>query len=173
MDIDTALDWRGRTVRDPDGDKIGTLGEIMLDEHDKPAWGTVKTGLFGRSESYVPLSSMSDRDGDLVVPFGADRLKDAPRADPDVALTADEEDRLYAHYGEQRPAPEMVRHEEEVRVEPGEMKPSERVTLKKVRVQTEETRTVPVRKEVVQLETEPPPEGQIEDVQDAGEAPRR
>lgn len=170
MDIDTALGWRGRTVRDPDGEKIGTVGEILLDEGDRPAWAGVRTGLFGRSESFVPLAEMRERDGDVVVPFGADRIKDGPRVDPDASLTQAEEDRLYAHYGVDRPAPEVVRHEEEVRVEPGAMEPAERVRLKKVRVQTEEKRVVPVRKEVVQLETEPPPEGHVEDVQDAGEA---
>lgn len=166
MDIDTALSWRSRTVLDPDGEKIGSLGEILLDENDRPAWAGVRTGLFGRSETFVPLARVTERDGDLVVPYRGDLIKDAPRVDPDAALSAEEEERLYSHYGEQRSEREMIRSEEEVHVEPGAMEPVERVRLRKVLVTREETRTVPVRKEVVQLETEPPPPGRIEDVQD-------
>lgn len=159
MDIDTALGWRGRTVRDPDGDKIGTVGEILLDEHDKPAWAGVRTGLFGRSESFVPLGRITEHGEDLVVPYDAGQVKDAPRIEPEATLSADEENRLYDHYGESRPEAEMVRSEEEVRVEQGAMEPAERVRLKKVLVTREEKRVVPVQKEVVQLEHEPPPEG--------------
>ena len=48
-DIHTALDWRGRTVVDRDGEKIGTLKEIYLDEQERPGWGSVHTALFGSS----------------------------------------------------------------------------------------------------------------------------
>ena len=44
---------------------------------------------------------------------------------------------------------------------------AERVRLKKVLVHDEVEKTVPVRKEVIKLETEPPPEGRIESVEDA------
>ena len=41
LDMDTVLGWRGRTVRDQDGEAIGALGDIYLDgESDLPAWGT-------------------------------------------------------------------------------------------------------------------------------------
>ena len=59
----------------------------------------------------------------------------------------------------------MIRSEEEVSV--GKVaKPAERVRLKKVIVEDEVTRTVPVRKEKIRLETDPPPEGRIESVED-------
>jgi hypothetical protein len=190
LDIDTALGWRGRTVRDAEGEKIGSLGDIFLDsETDRPAWGGVRTGLFGHGESYVPLEQIDeDEDGDLRVPFDRGLVKDAPRVDPDVALTAEEEQALYVHYGHEyarvgggEPAiPEgerareplgddaMTRSEEEVRVHEGPMKPAERVRLRKVLVTEHQKRTVPVQREVVQLEHEPAPEGRIDHVQDAG-----
>src|SRR4051812_36362749 len=100
-DIDTVLGWRGRTVRDSTGDKLGTFGDIYLDRvHDDPTWAGVKTGLFGRHESFVPISSVTEDDDDLVVPYTAEQVKDAPRVDPDVALTEAEEEALYAHYGQ-------------------------------------------------------------------------
>ena len=55
LDIDTVLGWRGRTVRDVNGEKIGTFGDVYLDRDDAPAWAGVQTGLFGRHESFVPL----------------------------------------------------------------------------------------------------------------------
>jgi len=38
------------------GEKIGSIGQIYLDDStNEPQWVTVKTGLFGSSESFVPL----------------------------------------------------------------------------------------------------------------------
>ena len=183
IDIDTALDWRGRTVRDRDGEEIGTLGDIYLDPRtDLPAWAGVRTGLFGRRESIVPLTEVEEADGDLRLPYPAQHVKDAPNVDPDVAPTPEEEDRLFDHYGldeaersEAQPSasrtegddsdtPEVVRSEEEVSVRPGPERPVERVRIRKVRVTENVTREVPRRREVVQLEMEPPPEGRIESV---------
>jgi hypothetical protein len=182
-DIDTVLGWRGRTVHDTDGEKVGTFGDVYLDEHtDLPAWGSVKTGLFGRHESFVPLEAVTEGEGgDLVVPYSAEQVKDAPRVDPDVTLTPAEEQTLYDHYGRDYaavpPEPladnEMVRSEEEVRVSEGPMRAKERVRLRKVLVTDHVQQTVPVRKEVVQLETDAPPEGRIERVEEAGEEPPR
>ena len=60
----------------------------------------------------------------------------------------------------------MTRSEEEVEFGKKTTQRAERVRLRKVLVEDEETKTVPVRKEVIQLETEPPPEGRIESVED-------
>jgi PRC-barrel domain protein len=176
-DLDTVLGWRGRTVRDREGEKIGTLGELFLDrETDRPAWAGIKTGLLGRRESIVPLGRMVEDGDELRVPYGKDEVRDAPGADPDVALAPDEERALYEHYGEswtsrmdQPPGEdEMVRSEEEPVVRPGdgEMRPVERVRLRKVTVTEQQQRTIPVRREEIRLETDPPPEGEVERVED-------
>jgi hypothetical protein len=101
-------------------------------------------------------------------------VSDAPNLDPDAALSEEEEQTLFAHYGEQRerdkgdPFEEgIVRSEEEVEVRAGEMQPAERVRLKKVLVTEDQKVVVPRRKEVVQLDTEPLPEGEVEHVDDA------
>jgi uncharacterized protein (TIGR02271 family) len=99
LDIDTVLGWRGRTVRDVNGEKIGTFGDVYLDRDDAPAWAGVQTGLFGRHESFVPLHDAREQDGDLVVPYPAQQVKDAPNVDPDGELSPEEERRLYQHYG--------------------------------------------------------------------------
>jgi hypothetical protein len=171
--VDTVLAWRGRTVRDADGEKVGTFGDVLLDsETDLPAWGGVRTGLFGRRESYVPLEGATEVDDEVRIPYTAAQVKDAPNVDPDVTLSAEDEQRMFEHYG-QGSGPVMVRSEEEISVQPGERRPVERVRLRKVAVTDHVEKTVPVRREVVQLEHDPPPEGQIESVEDAGEAPDR
>mgnify|MGYP004511953245 CR=1 FL=1 len=89
----------GADVVDPDGEKIGTVGQVYLDpDTDRPLWATVKTGLFGNKESFVPLEGASYEDDRLHVAHDKDTVKHAPRIDVDGALTREEEDSLYTHY---------------------------------------------------------------------------
>lgn len=67
----------------------------------------------------------------------------------------------------------MIRSEEEVRLGPVERRPTERVRIKKVTVTENVRETVPVRKEVIQLEHEPAPSGRIESVEDLPEGEPR
>jgi stress response protein YsnF len=98
-EIDTVLEWRGSTVVDRDGDKIGKFEELYLDHADRPAWAAVTTGLFGMRQSLVPLADAAQVEDGLQVPFDKDRVKSAPNFDPDAQLTEDEELELYRHYG--------------------------------------------------------------------------
>jgi stress response protein YsnF len=66
----------------------------------------------------------------------------------------------------------MTRSEEEVSFGKRTTRRAERVRLKKVLVEDEVEQTVPVRREVIQLETDPPPEGEIRSVEDAPEEQR-
>src|SRR3954471_6720916 len=95
-----ATRMRGLQVVDRDGDKIGKVDEIYLDQQtNKPEWLAVKTGLFGSNVSFIPLAEATT-EGDVVrVPFEKSHVKDAPNADPDGELTQEEEARLYRHYG--------------------------------------------------------------------------
>jgi stress response protein YsnF len=98
-DLDTVLGWRGATVIDRDGEKVGTLKELYLDQDDRPAWAAVETGLFGMRQSFVPLEGATAMDNQVRVPFTKDHVKEAPNIDPETQLTEDEEDRLHDHYG--------------------------------------------------------------------------
>lgn len=83
-----------------DGDKIGTVSDIYFDKDtDQPEWALVSTGLFGTRSTFVPLASATMREGELVVPFSKDQVKDAPNLDDDGELTQDEEAILARHYG--------------------------------------------------------------------------
>ena len=75
LGIDTALDWRGRTVIDRDGEKVGTLKEIYLDEHERPHWGSIATGRFGTRETLAPLNQAQPAGDELQLPFSGDQIK--------------------------------------------------------------------------------------------------
>jgi hypothetical protein len=97
--IDDLLQRNGNVLTN-DGDKIGSIGQVYADdENGQPTWVTAKTGLFGMSESFVPLEGARVEGGDILVPYTKEQVKDAPRVDTDGRLEPDEEDRLYAHYG--------------------------------------------------------------------------
>ncbi|MGC5345540.1 PRC and DUF2382 domain-containing protein [Streptomyces sp. AM 4-1-1] len=90
----------GLTVYDSDGEKIGNVGRVYVDDDTgKPDWITVKTGLFGMKESFVPLSGARRSGSDLHISHPKDRVKDAPRVDADAHLSVSEEEELYRHYG--------------------------------------------------------------------------
>jgi sporulation protein YlmC with PRC-barrel domain len=207
-DIDTALDWRGRTVVDRDGEKIGKLDDLYLDdETSRPEWAGIATGVFGRRQTLVPLSEARLVDDDVQVPFDQDQVKNAPNVDPDEVLSQEEESRLYQHYGleystsgsvlpqqgqeqareggqvqdqtqaraqeqaqEQAQAREQEQEQEqehEQEQEPSdagqrssalgvgtEVRPRERLRLKKYVVTEHVTRKVPISREEVRLERE-------------------
>ncbi|MGY1750173.1 MULTISPECIES: DUF2382 domain-containing protein [unclassified Modestobacter] len=90
----------GADVYDADGDKIGTASEVYLDDQSgQPEWVTVKTGLFGTKESFVPIAD-ADLTGDGVrVPVSKSQVKDAPKIDTDGHLSPEEEQELYRYYG--------------------------------------------------------------------------
>nr|WP_294693446.1 YsnF/AvaK domain-containing protein [uncultured Friedmanniella sp.] len=89
----------GGNVVSASGGKIGGLGQIYLDDSTgEPTWVTAKTGLFGTSESFVPLEGATVQGDDIVVGYDKDKVKDAPRVDPDGSLSPEEEDQLYSYY---------------------------------------------------------------------------
>ncbi|VXC57829.1 conserved hypothetical protein [Arthrobacter sp. 9AX] len=90
---------KGGNVIGSDGEKIGSIGQLYADDDTgEPTWVTVKTGLFGTSQSFVPVEGAYTQGDDLVVPYTKDHVKDAPRVDVDGHLTPEEEDQLYTYY---------------------------------------------------------------------------
>ncbi|HEX8496330.1 MAG TPA: PRC and DUF2382 domain-containing protein [Actinomycetales bacterium] len=90
----------GATVHDSSGDKIGKAGQVYLDDSTgQPSWVTVNTGLFGTSESFVPLEGASFSGSDLTVTYPKSQVKDAPKVAADGHLDVSEEEELYRYYG--------------------------------------------------------------------------
>src|SRR5919206_5275940 len=90
----------GGTAYSTDGDKIGSIGQVYLDnDTGEPAWVTVKTGLLGSNESFVPLQQAELTNDGVRVPYDKDRVKGAPNIETDKELSEQEEDQLYSYYG--------------------------------------------------------------------------
>ena len=87
-------------VIDANGDKIGGIGQLYVDDTTgEPSWVTAKTGLFGTSASFVPLQGAEISGSDVRVAYAKDRVNDAPRIDDDGKLSPDQEEQLYSYYG--------------------------------------------------------------------------
>jgi uncharacterized protein (TIGR02271 family) len=176
-DIDTARGWQGRTLVDRDGDRIGTIDAIYLDDPTgEPEWALVNTGLFGTKSSFVPLAQATEAGDDVRVPYDKQLVKDAPRVDPDQHLSEAEERQLWRHYGldydrttrrrttgraavgrdTSGPTTDdaMTRSEEELRVDTTERERG-RVRLRKYVTTEQVQQTVPVQRERVRVEREP------------------
>jgi uncharacterized protein (TIGR02271 family) len=90
----------GKDVYDESGEKIGSASEVYLDdESGQPEWVTVRTGLFGTKESFVPIRNADLTDDGVRVPVSKTQVKDAPKIDTDGHLSPQEEQELYRHYG--------------------------------------------------------------------------
>ena len=90
----------GATVQGSDGEKLGKIDAIYFDDTtDTPEWAAVKSGLFGSHVTLVPLAQASWNGDTLSVPFDKAALKAAPHHDPDAAISAEDEEELYRHYG--------------------------------------------------------------------------
>ncbi|WP_122818781.1 DUF2382 domain-containing protein [Nocardioides pantholopis] len=92
----------GATAYGTNGGKIGTVGQLFLDDATgRPEFVTVNTGLFGTKESFVPVADAELDGADLRLPYDKDLIKGAPNVDLESGghLAEGDEDRLYAHYG--------------------------------------------------------------------------
>jgi uncharacterized protein (TIGR02271 family) len=89
----------GATAVDADGDKIGKVGQVYLnDGTGEPEWVTVSTGLFGTRESFAPLYNARPGDGELRLAVTKQQVKDAPNVDADDHLGNTALDTLYQYY---------------------------------------------------------------------------
>lgn len=180
--INDLLSRKGKIVS-TDGEKIGSIEQVYADdESGQPTWVTAKTGLFGSSETFIPLEGASLQGDELVIPYPKDLVKDAPRIDAEGHLEPAEEDRLYSHYqltgarthtdagtdtgryeergtvGHDTSGPTtddaMTRSEERLDVGT-EKHEASRARLRKYVTTENVTQTVPVQREEVRLEREP------------------
>ena len=89
----------GKNAVDSDGDKIGRIGQIYLDDSTgDPQWVTVSTGLFGTKESFAPLYGSRAEGDNLVLTVSKAMVKDAPNVENDGHLEESEVQALYQYY---------------------------------------------------------------------------
>jgi len=89
----------GKNAVDTNGDKIGRIGQIYLDDRTgDPQWVTVSTGLFGTKESFAPLYGARTEGDNLMLAVSKAMVKDAPNVDNDGHLEESEVQALYQYY---------------------------------------------------------------------------
>jgi hypothetical protein len=100
QDIDNIV-LNGGIVVDVTGEKIGSVEQVFTSgDSGEPVFVTVRTGLFGMSESFAPLSGASLEESVIKVAFAKDTVKNGPRIDSDRgAITETQEQELYSYYG--------------------------------------------------------------------------
>ena len=97
-------DVRGWPVRDSEGQELGRLDDVLIDEAAqkvrflKVAHGGIMG--FGATHSFVPVEAVvSVGDGQVTVESTAQKVAQAPRYDPEVVDNRAHLDILYDHYG--------------------------------------------------------------------------
>ncbi|MDX2341479.1 PRC and DUF2382 domain-containing protein [Micrococcus sp. 2A] len=99
MDRNMLDQLQNASVYATDGDKIGSVGQVYLDDvTNEPTFVTVKTGLFGANETFIPLQQAQTTADGITVPYEKAFVKDAPNVDADGSLTPQEEQRIYEYY---------------------------------------------------------------------------
>lgn len=92
------LDERGQ-ARTTTGDNLGEVLRVFLDNYtDWPSFCTVQSSAPSR-ETYIALHEATLVDGNLVLPYTLDRIRNAPQVDQDADLSIREEDELFDYYG--------------------------------------------------------------------------
>ncbi len=93
--------FAGYTVYDRDGDKVGKVDDLFLDESDQPEYVGVKMGFFGLSSTLIPFDAVRVDEGQqaLYVEAEKEQIKDGPRFDDDNEITPDFEQQVRGHYG--------------------------------------------------------------------------
>src|SRR5918995_1108088 len=110
--------FAGYTVYDPDGDMIGKVDDLFVDENDQPEYIGVKMGLLGTGSTLIPWEMVKVREADssLIVSADDEHVKKGPTFDDDREITPEFENEVYSYYGLQRAKDTQV-VEEDVRRE--------------------------------------------------------
>src|SRR5918995_6493069 len=103
----TALEdqYAGYEVYDRNGDKVGKVDDLFVDENDQPEYVGVKMGFLGlEGTSLIPIELARVDEGDRRIEVSVDKaqVKEGPSFDDDQDITPDYEERVYSHYGLQR-----------------------------------------------------------------------
>jgi len=97
-----ALEWRSAVIVDRNGDKIGDVSDVYLDDvSGRPAFVVVRTGILGMTRPrFIPVADgvWSEDERTLEVPWDRAAVRASPELDTDNELTPDLEARIRAYY---------------------------------------------------------------------------
>jgi hypothetical protein len=78
---------------------VGTLDDVYYDsETDEPMFLLVKSGLFGRHFTFVPVSATQPGQTYLQVDASEETIKQAPTIQSGDDLQVEDEERIYRYY---------------------------------------------------------------------------
>src|SRR5215210_2089820 len=88
-------------VYDNQGQKIGKVDDLFVDEADREEYIGVKLGLLGMKSTLIPMEivRVNESDRSIEVSDSKDHVKDAPSFDDDEAITSEYEDRIRSYFG--------------------------------------------------------------------------
>ena len=99
----TAIEDRyaGYTVYDNDGDKIGKVDDLFLDEQDQPEYFGVKMGFLGTSSTLIPadIATTDEANSTISVSSDKDTVKNGPSFNDDREITPEYENEVRSYYG--------------------------------------------------------------------------
>lgn len=108
----SAEDLIGHHVLDDEGNNIGKIGQVYLDDQTGvPTWASVNTGLFGMRETLVPLQGARPVAEDIQVPYDKATVKDAPNIEAKDHISRDEEQQVRDYYAMHGGIPGQTRTE--------------------------------------------------------------
>lgn len=86
-------------VIDAKGEDVGAVSDVYLDDSTgQPEWVTVKSGVMGRREHFVPLVDATWVGENIQVPLDKQQIKDAPHIAAEENLSVEQEEDLYQYY---------------------------------------------------------------------------
>jgi uncharacterized protein (TIGR02271 family) len=102
----TALEDRfaGYEVYDRNGEKIGKVDDLFVDESDQPEYIGLKMGFLGTKSTLIPweICTVDEANGRIEVAADKDTVKEGPAFDDDREITPEFEQEVYSYYGLQR-----------------------------------------------------------------------
>ena len=99
--------FEGYQIYDRHYEKVGKVDDLFVDENDVPEYIGVKTGLFGGPSTLIPMDIVRVNDLRQLVEVASDKdtIEGAPSFGDDAEITAEFEERVYAHFGATREPP--------------------------------------------------------------------
>lgn len=93
-------EYTGRTLVDSAGDEVGTVEEVYVDQETKhPEWVLVKADPSGMRRTFVPVTGLRWEGNTLKAPYRKDQIASAPQVGDGAQASAQDEGRLFQHYG--------------------------------------------------------------------------
>jgi len=88
-------------VYDNQGEKIGKVDDLFVDETDREEYIGVKLGFLGMKSTLIPMDIVRVNEGErsIEVSESKDHVKSAPSFDDDEDITPDYEDRIRSYFG--------------------------------------------------------------------------